>query len=297
MLSLYNVDKIVLLTLVFALLSAVFRGAISVIDRYQFGHSKKHIGSTNVINNTLTFSLALVLASAMNQMSQMTEFLFDMRVIVFGLLLQLSANAFSFAFRHMKVPAVIVFSKLPDFFIPILIWMIFGQWSPSEFVFSVATFIICIPLIFNYRSQHKVHYLAAFGVCFFLVLQGGLSPWYMTDIIRDHILWVPFTAALVGWRLVFSLFMTKTNQWSGKELKQQNLVLLVARAVLTLGAQAFLVLSLSFGKPVLAWPILNSTGLISIAFSSVILREHASWREFAVILALLSLGAFKLFIG
>ncbi len=136
------------------------------------------------------------------------QFLLDPRVIEFGLLLQFAANAFSYAFRHMKVSTIIVVSKTSDFFIPILLWAIFDKWVLQDFLFSVSTVLLCLPLLFKYKGERQFHYLSAVAVVFFLVFQGALTPWYMMDAASTKMLWLPFTAALIAWRLVFSIAMT-----------------------------------------------------------------------------------------
>lgn len=288
-------DNIVLFSLTFAFLSATLRGAISVIDRYQFGIHKKHVSQINILNNALTLALVLLLVWQLALFSNFKQFIIDLRVIVFALLLQATAHAFSYAFRHMKVATVIVFSKLPDILTPICIWIFFSKWSSGDFLFSAGTFVLCLPLLLHYRGKNHIHFYSAFAVCTFLILQGSLSPWYMSDVVNNQTLWLPFTAALIAWRLLFSVVFAASLKFNWSSLRSQELSLLIARALLTLGAQGFLVLSLSYGKPVLTWPILNSTGLISIVLSSLCLRERASRSEYAVVTALISLGLAKAF--
>ena len=295
------IDITAALTISYAFASAGSRGVISVIDRHQFGIRKKSIIYTNIFNNIAASFLSLVLVLVFAQEQVFFSFISNMKVIVFALLLQLSANAFSYAFKHMKVASMTVAAKMSDIFIGPLIYVLFSIWSTGDFLFAVLTSAICLSLIFSKKHHgfRDFHMVSALTVCVTLILQGVLSPWYVENVSQNQLSWMPFTAALVCWRLIFSWlfsldFSTKVFKGLWAEVTHAEfLFLLLSRAVLTLAAQGFLVLSLSLGRPVLAWPILNATGLVAALLSAWLLKEKATKTEVVVICLIALLGLVK----
>ncbi|MES2769135.1 MAG: hypothetical protein V4596_08320 [Bdellovibrionota bacterium] len=290
-------DIAVGITLLYAFISASFRGVISTIDRYQFGVSRQSVTFTNIYNNVLAFIISLVVCIFFGDVHRVLPFLGNIKIILFSFILQLAAHAFSYAFKHMKIPAVIIFSKMADLFIPIGIFLFSSIWNWSDFLFSVSTFLVCVPIFIFQNKKGHIHLFSALAVLFVLVIQGSFSPWFMSGVSSDS--WIHYTVALIFWRLVFSLLgvINNSKEFSmhptcSKKFRKYLSIMLV-RSVLTLGAQAFLVLSLSQERPVLAWPVLNATGLISVVFSSLILREHAGKYEILAVILIAILGLLK----
>jgi hypothetical protein len=282
------------LTLSCAFASALLRGFISVIDRYQFGMRGHSINSTNLHNNLMALALALLTVLLSGQAPQLQTLIIDPRVIVFGLLLQITAHAFSLGFKQMRVAGLTVYAKTADLLIPVAIFVLFQHWSWSEFGFAFATFVACLPALRLNHSGFSFGTVALIVVV--LVVQGGLSPWYMSEVAHDHSLWVPFTAALIFWRLVFCMFVSRGGLFTG-HCDRSYISMVAVRSLLSLGAQMFLVFCLSFNRPVLAWPILNATGLISVFVSSAILRERASRSELISVILITLLGMTKGFVS
>jgi hypothetical protein len=290
-------DNQLIHTIEFATASSASRGAISVIDRLQFGIRRKRITATNIHNNIAALLFAFFAAGLLGKLSGIGEQITDLRVIVFAILLQVSAHSFSYAFRYMKVPSIIIVTKVADIFIAPLIFLLFNHWSFPDFLFASITSTGCLAILFSGNRQH-LHLKSSLLVCVFLIAQGALSPWYMSQVIANHNLWLPFTSAVLVWRLLFSLV------FSFRELPQvhrsffgheyEYWTLHVFRAILTLSAQAFLVLALSMDRPVIAWPILNATGLFSILFSTYLLKEGATRQESFAILFVAVVGAARI---
>jgi drug/metabolite transporter (DMT)-like permease len=66
--------------------------------------------------------------------------------------------------------------------------------------------------------------------------------------------------------------------------------MVLIRGVLTVGAQAAMVLALSYNQPILAWPILNSAALLSVVLSSIVLREHPTKAQSFAVVTIAILG-------
>ena len=292
-------EVVLLNTMADAAVSSASRGAISAIDRLQFGVRKKKITFTNIHNNIAALLVGIVAAALFGKLSGITQQLFEVRVFIFAGLLQLSANAFSYAFRHMRVSSLIVVTKVSDIFIAPLVFLLFSKWSSGDFAFAMLTSLGCLAVLLNGGRVH-LHLKSAVFVCLRLIAQGGLSPWYMAEVTEHHDLWVPFTCALITWRLLFSLAFSfrglpsVPQSFFGHDLEYW--VLHVIRAGLTLSAQVFQVLALSYGRPIVAWPILNATGLFAILFSYLILKERATRQETFAIVLISMVGVIRMLI-
>ena len=286
-------------TLAYATTSSASRGAISAIDRIQFGVRRKKITFTNVHNNVAALFVALLFAGAFGRLGGFTQQLLSVRVIVFAALLQITANAFSYAFTHMKVSSIIVVAKISDMFVAPLIFLLFAKWSTADFTFAAVTSLTCFGLMAK-ESGKSLHLKASVLVCVLLVIQGALSPWYMSHVVVNRGIWVPFTCALICWRLVFSLVLSAQVihevhlSFAGHD--KEYWILHVVRAGLTLSAQVFQVLALSYDRPVVAWPVLNATGLFAVLFSYLVLKERASFREATAIILIAVIGAARTFV-
>lgn len=263
-------------TILFASASAVFRGFISVLDRDLFGHRRKCVLSTNLVNNVLAFAVVSALAWLWVGKAAFAGIV-DLKVFVFALLLQFSAICFSFGFRSMSVHRVILISKTSDLLIPFAVLLTTSEWNWQNSLFSFLIFFCCLPLLFSREARSEIAPLTAVMIVLSLVLQGGLSPLLIKN--GGHGAWLSSTVGIIFWRMawgvppMFSLgkrFYTSLSAAMDIEV----LKILCLRSVLTVGAQAFLILAVGWGIDVVAWPILNSTGLVSVCFASVQLREH-----------------------
>jgi drug/metabolite transporter (DMT)-like permease len=120
----------------------------------------------------------------------------------------------------------------------------------------------------------------------------------MAGLTKNRDLWIPFTCALIVWRLVFSLALTlgdlRLIHHSFRGHDSEYWILHALRAVLTLSAQVCQVLALSWDRPIIAWPILNATGLFAIVISFLVLKERASSRESIAILFIAVIGLVRM---
>ncbi|MDA8451892.1 EamA family transporter [Acidovorax sp. NCPPB 3859] len=70
-------------------------------------------------------------------------------------------------------------------------------------------------------------------------------------------------------------------------------VLFGVRALLTVATQVTFIYAITSAASAVAWPILNTTGLMAMALSSLLLREKPSRLEFLVILAITLLAVVR----
>lgn len=286
-------------TILFAFLSASSRGLISVIDRFQFGYKKLSISLTNIANNLLALLIMISISNIHLNSTPHLKYLFKWEIIVFGLVLQLTAQSFSYAFKHMKINQVIFATKTSDLFIPFAILLVSGEWSLSNVLFSISSAIICFPLLYADKSKSDFPWPPAFLVIGMLLLQSTIAPFVIGVKSSTSFHWMSYTSALIFWRLIFSIILGK-NKLSLNQIKsvcicKKQFFIFLLRAVLTISAQGFLVLSLSKGNQTLAWPILNSTGLFSLIFASLILKERAHKMDYLAISLISIMASYRWF--
>lgn len=294
-------DTLVVLTLTYATLSASFRGIISVLDRKLFGHKKTSIALTNLVNNLLAFLLCTLLALFFTDTDHLLAQALQWKIMVFALLLQGGALAFSWAFRHMRVHHVIIASKSADLLIPFALLLATQSWETENSLFSFATFVACLPILYHHRRSGHLHWPATSLIALILTLQGGLSPFLVQQDGASLAGWISYTTGLIFWRLIWmTLFsLPKLRLLHGDQAKADPLWhpsalgLTTLRSILTIGAQVFLVLSVGIGIKALAWPILNATGLISVVISSWLLKEKPGRVEILALLAIFALSLLR----
>ncbi|MEN3010812.1 MAG: hypothetical protein ABDI20_07615 [Candidatus Bipolaricaulaceae bacterium] len=137
-----------------ALGSSSLRAILNVLDRLAFGHRRAEVILLNLINNFLPLFLIFPVAVLLKP-EQTIAALGDLRNIGLAGLVQLVAYAFSAAFRELTIPQVIVYSKLPDLFIPLGIYALDRFFSVVDFLFSALTTLVCVPIIFEAHQHQK----------------------------------------------------------------------------------------------------------------------------------------------
>ena len=285
-----------------AFLSALSRGGLNSIDRYQIGFRRLSICQVNLWNNLLPAIVMVVLCLFFGLRKELWTSLFQWKTLFFSGLVQLVAYSFSFAFRHSNVNQVTVMAKLSDFFIPVGIFFTTDHWSWSSYGFAVMTTVVCLPLLWKSSSAKKDPFFksAGFFIIAALVLQASLAPLLImppsggvTGDLHHALL---FMIAVLCWRTSWSVLpMVFQRQSISVSLIQLcwNPVFLL-RVLLTVLTQLSFVLAIAGPNALVAWPILNSTGIFALFFSRQFLKEDSTRLEQGIVIAiaLLELGRF-----
>ena len=127
----------VVLTCLFASIAVFSRGLISPLDRKMYSHLKLDIKTCVLFNNFISF-LFITLVTIVFLPDNSGKFLrlLNLPLVFFALLLQLSAYAFSAAFKEIEVNKVFVASKISDLFIPLSIFLAAGTFDLRNTIFS-----------------------------------------------------------------------------------------------------------------------------------------------------------------
>lgn len=277
-----------------ALGSSLLRAGLNVLDREIFGRRHAGVVFVNLANNFLPLLILFPVVAFLSGPNQIVEVLSDVRNLWLAGLTQLVAYAFSLAFRDLTIPQVIVFSKLPDLFIPIGIYALSRVWSPVDFAFSALTTIVCLPVLFQSQKHPRARrgrwWVLAFLVIV-IVLRGVFSGHLVQGQGAYNEVWLLVTMAILWWRFIWSLMVTivvmivqRAVVWTSPGAS-----VLLGRAGITLAVQALYVFALATGPVTAVWPLINSTALFSTGLSSITFREHPSRREIAAICGIMLL--------
>ncbi|UAC49633.1 hypothetical protein K6959_07460 [Bacillus aquiflavi] len=290
--------------MIFAFLSALSRAGLNIVDRYQIGMKKLSIFYVNLWNNVIPAILMIALCILLGWHGQLVASIFDWKTLVFSGIVQLVAYAFSYAFRHLNVSQVLVIGKkkMSDLFIPIGIFVTTMQWDWSTYFFAVATTIVCLPILWEKGERENGNAFKKVGLIIgsALVLQASLSP-LLTEMntvvaIRDTF---AFTTAVIIWRTVWSLIPLLRKKRAQDEASFFGLLsnpVFFVRALLTIITQTTFILAVGSTASAVAWPILNSTSIFSVALSSLLLREKPSKLQIGIVITITILSVIRFFL-
>lgn len=277
-----------------ALGSSSLRASLNVLDRLAFGHKRAEVILLNLVNNFLPLLVVFPVAMLLKPKASIAA-LGDLRNVYLAGLVQLVAYAFSLAFRKLTIPQVIVYSKLPDLFIPLGIYALEGSFSIVDFSFAALTTLVCLPILFEARQHQSTGDHNQWKTLLFLIgavfLRGALSGKFVQEQGSYQDVWLPITAVTLWWRFVWTLGITiglmavrGTPRWvsPGK-------LVVVGRSVITLAVQGLYVLALAAGPTMAVWPIINSTALFATVFSAFLLHERPTRYEAIAVCGIVAL--------
>ncbi len=285
-----------------AFFSAVCRAGVNSVDRYQIGFRSLSICQVSLWNNLLPAIVMVMLCLCFGLRKELWSLLFQWKTVCFSGLVQLVAYSFSFAFRHSNVNRVTIMAKLSDFFIPVGIFFTTAHWSWSSYGFAIMTTVVCLPLLQKSPAQKKDPFFkrAPFFIIVALVLQASLAPFLImppsdgvTAGLHHTLL---FMITILCWRSAWSLLpMLFRGQAISMPVIQLcwNPIFLL-RVSLSIFTQLFFLLAIAGPNALVAWPILNSTGIFGLFFSRRFLKENSTRLEQGVVvtITLLELARF-----
>lgn len=256
----------------FALVSALSRAGLNIIDRYQIGQKKLSILGVNLWNNALPAVLMVLVALSFGHGSELLSYFFDWKTVLFGGLVQLVAYAFSYAFRHLHVNLVTVMGKFSDLLIPVGVFLTTRYWSWDTYGFAVATTLACLPILWMTRTLGSFRSIgvAGFAVSGALLLQASFSPLLAPAVpISDVRHLLIFATAVILWRTVWRSLAPLLHRRTGRRtpwLVPPFSPIPILRGLLTIVTQTAFIFAISSSASALAWPILNSTGFLPCCF-------------------------------
>jgi drug/metabolite transporter (DMT)-like permease len=281
-----------------ALLSAFSRAGLNLIDRYQIGTRNLSIVVVSFWNNAVLAIAVISVAIVFGFHDQLQSFLMDWKTALFSALVQIVAYTFSNAFRHLNVIQVTIATKAADLFIPIAIFISAGQWDWLTYGFSVITTLICLLILQSDNGWHGRGKRAVVLIVGALVLQAGLAPLLnsQNNAVPDIQQNLLFASAVIVWRLVWCIPATFR---CGVHLAMAGSLLyspvFMSRILLSVMTQVTFVVVVSSSASSVAWPILNSTGLLAMLLSAIILNEKPSGPEKLAITGIMLIAVVRFF--
>ncbi|EJM97740.1 hypothetical protein [Herbaspirillum sp. YR522] len=282
--------------LLLALISALSRAGLNVIDRYQIGMRKLSIRSINFWNNAIPTIMIVLTAVMLGLHGDLAAVFLGWKTAAFAAVVQLVAYTFSFAFRYLDVNQVTVAAKLSDLFIPGAIFATTGHWDWTTAGFACATTLVCLPILRGRNlDQGKVLKAATVLMCTALVFQAGISPLLAHQIDGDWRYGLLFAAAVIGWRTIWSIMPLAFRSDAGQAQRYGLLLnrLFYLRCCLSVITQLTFVLAVSSAAAAVAWPLLNAAGLFAMLMAAFVLRERQVRSQKLIVLTITALAALR----
>ncbi|MCE7526846.1 hypothetical protein [Polynucleobacter sp. IMCC 30228] len=289
--------------LLMATFSTICRSALNIIDRKQFFLNKEDIWKKSLWNNIVPMLLIFPFLFMSDNFKKLSEITFSYEVLFFSCTIQIVAYFFSYALKNYRVSEVAIISKYADITVPICLYFI-GSYLRFECFLLALYFLffwISIGCLFK-NINLNIFSLISFCLVISLTIQA-ISGYFMyvendkNPSINEIAI---FSIATLLWRLLFSLivnFYVSENLFKIVLNKSQNIDLLtLLRAVLTIATQFSLLFVMASPNFLIAWPILNSTCLISPIFAYLFLNERIRKSEIFLIFISFFITTFSMII-
>jgi uncharacterized membrane protein len=273
------------LLIFWALISAMSRSGLNIIDRKQFAHHQRAIPVTLFLNNLFPVILVFCLnAWVWNiPLTQITRTILHPSIFLLALLIQTTAYVFSYALKHHTINQVGIYTKLADLLIPLGFWWFYNNFQFTYLWVSLATTLIAYwALKGRTYTIHTSIYLIPIPLL--IVSQALLAP--LTGITKNmDVLWLN-TLGLMIWRTLFSLAVLLWNRPTKTSIASHFSKLSFLRSILTITTQYGFVVAVSSINSVVVWPILNSSILLSSCLSAIFLKEKPHPKEWVAIISI-----------
>ena len=288
--------------IMWSLAAGSLRALVGVVDRHCFGLKRESILIWNTLNNALPF---LLLASIVFfwRPAATWDAITDIKLVIFSISVQICAFAFSWAYRSLSAPKTVAISRLADGVIPLALLACGASLTLSDYIFAISLSMCSIPVCyFAFKELRAEAWRPGLAIVCALIVQAMASEFLFAGKTPDVNQQIINTTALFFWRSLFSASMVvaiaRPNPIRNlvnalRDAIKTRLSILIIRAGLTLLSQASLLLALSRGNRVIAWPILNSAALFSVLFSWVFLHEKSRRVEVGAAVAFIVVAALK----
>lgn len=273
-------------TFLFALLSASSRSALNLFDRHLYATRRRSVSATMVVNLALPLAVCLAAAVWIGGVGPLCSMFVSFSTLVPAVVIQLVSYAYAGAFKRSPILGVVLCSKVGELLIPIALLPWTGLWRPADYLFYVLAFAAFLPVL---RRGGGAASGRAFGVwalwvagatVFQAVVFHLQPPGAGYSTFEGALL---FQTAVLVWRVVLSAAVLVARPRTGHVERgnptASDIPWLVARGVCFVATQATFFLALQQPDAHLAWPVLNSTSLLSALAAAWLLKERLAARE------------------
>lgn len=274
-------------TISLAAASCAFRAVCGVIDRHSFGLKRHPIVGANLVNNAMPGILLMFYFMVTGSFPELCANLFNGRLVLFSLAVQLVAFAFSYGFTKNPVTKVNLASRVGDFLLPFALLAIGVNVRPVDIAFALGvTGCVCLAL-----RPTKADFGHLVGLSLLIggaqVVQGVMGEIVFGGQSAASSATLATAAALLLWRGIFCiplLFVQREANASYLSnlfiaFNRDGLASFATRTAAVLISQVAFVGVLAHGNRLLAWPILNSVSVFAAIISAFLLKEAPSKEE------------------
>ena len=286
-----------------ALLCTVTRGVLNVVDRAVLRRQEVHFCVVVLYNNVLPMLVAYGVAlPAPGSVERISDYLTHPGVIFSALGAQLAAQCFFFSFRQMTVKSVALSAKAADLVLPLVTLAITSYIPTRETLFSLLSVLAFVPIALSaYREKVVPRTHITLMLVAVLCFQCAVNSYFHMHRYADT--WPKFLsmmAAILTWRSIFTGIMMAKSLMGLADEKLEALLkplpALTLRATLAFIAQAAFFFSITRVGSAIAWPVLNSTPVISCCIAHVFLNERVAKAEGWALVSLVALSVSYLMI-
>lgn len=259
------------------------RSSLNVIDRYLFGQNSINFKFLYFSSLLLPFIYSLLLLPFFGTFAGVIEHILCIKCFTWALATNLVGLSFSYAFRHKDVRHVVLHTKIPELILPVFVFFSFfpdqfsGGVNWKHLVPLALTWVSFIPYFMG--GLHKTILFDKPALCLFgsLLIQMlvGSSILISLNGIEEILV---FTIAFLFWRCILSLPLSlkkiKDEKIDLRALSLPIILIIIGRGVIGLIAQFTLNLALVDGHPMMIWPLLNTSVILSAIASQYFLKEQ-----------------------
>ncbi len=282
------------------------RSTLTVIDRYIYGLKGKNLFIFLSINTFLPFLIGLTAVLAFKDFAHLWKYIFSTECMIFSPAIQLVSFSYCLAFKKWEVRHVELQGKISDLFLPLVFFIIPAsflhgmeatQWQ--LYIPMVLSWIGFTPLIIKHHLLRNIINKSTLLICSSLIIEESISMVITKTSFSNG--WDAFVFALgtLFWRSIISIIcsiishfsLPKTHlENSFKEIESLDFKLtmvIFVRALITLVTQVTFIFTIATTHPLIIWPILNSTPLVSSICSKIVLKEKLFWPEMFALVCLM----------
>lgn len=273
-------------TLAISISNVLFRSSLNVIDRFLLSKNFLEFFQLLFITSLIPLIFGCILLLFLGELSNLIIPFMTWQCFLLSLSNHLAGLSFSSALSEQPIKQVALRAKLPELFLPLLLLLPGYSDSALNIKTWMPLFITWIAVIPMFRRIEVFSFIcdkSTFWIGSTLLLQMVASAFFFNEFQCFTEVLV-FTIASILWRTIFGMIMC-LKHGSSKINTNETMTLLNFTGLIFSRSFCALVTQVTFmwcvlqGQPLIYWPIINMTPLISSAASHFLLKEKIEFAE------------------
>jgi hypothetical protein len=284
-----------MVVLFLSIASAFFRAFLNILDRKVAQAKNSDVLLISLANNVAPLIICLPFGYFLYR-AEILEYVFSSSMWMIAASVQINAIVFVYAFKHMQVTQVGIWSKFPDIFLPFILLGLGFNPNIYDIVFSVATTVVFIGVKgFDRRGI----IVSRPGMLIFasMIAHALVTSVLIEASVKSFSEMVAMGICIIFIRSIYTIFLSAHRILRLKGFSTISIQLIVPRAICTLLTQITFVAALSFGLPALSWPIFNMTSLIAMILAYFFLLERPHRSDIVLLIAMTLLTVVRASVG